>query len=30
VPHVWPVFYPDLPEAGEALEQVDMFFKRHS
>ena len=30
VPHVWPIFYPDLPEAAEALEQVDMFFKRHS
>lgn len=30
VPHVWPIFYPDLPEAGEALEQVDIFFKRHS
>ena len=30
VPHVWPVFYPDLPEAGEALEQVDLFFKRHA
>ena len=30
VPHVWPIFYPDLPEAGEALEQVEMFFKRHS
>ena len=30
VPHVWPIFYPDLPEAGEALEQVDMFFRRHS
>jgi acetyl esterase/lipase len=30
VPHVWPVFYPDLPEAGEALEQVGIFFKRHS
>jgi monoterpene epsilon-lactone hydrolase len=27
---VWPVFYPDLPEAGEALEQVDLFFKRHA
>jgi monoterpene epsilon-lactone hydrolase len=30
VPHVWPIFYPDLPEAAEALEQVDGFFKRHS
>jgi monoterpene epsilon-lactone hydrolase len=30
VPHVWPIFYPDLPEAGEALEQVDMFFKGYS
>ena len=30
VPHVWPVFYPDLPEAAEALEQVDIFFKLHS
>ena len=30
VPHVWPIFYPDLPEAAEALGQVDMFFKRHS
>lgn len=30
VPHVWPIFYPDLPEAGEALEQVDIFFKAHS
>jgi monoterpene epsilon-lactone hydrolase len=30
VPHVWPIFYPDLPEATEALEQVDGFFKRHS
>ena len=30
VPHVWPIFYPDLPEAAEALEQVDVFFKRHS
>ncbi|MDA9983533.1 alpha/beta hydrolase [Porticoccaceae bacterium] len=30
VPHVWPIFYPDLPEAGEALEQVEMFFSRHS
>jgi acetyl esterase/lipase len=30
VPHVWPIFYPDLPEASEALEQVDGFFKRHS
>ena len=30
VPHVWPIFYPDLPEAGEALEQVEMFFRRHS
>ena len=30
VPHVWPIFYPDLPEAAEALEQVDRFFKRHS
>ena len=30
VPHVWPIFYPDLPEAAEALEQVDIFFRRHS
>ena len=30
VPHVWPIFYPDLPEAAEALEQVDVFFKGHS
>lgn len=30
VPHVGPIFYPDLPEAGEALEQVDMFFKGYS
>jgi monoterpene epsilon-lactone hydrolase len=30
LPHVWPIFYPELPEAAEALEQVDMFFKRHS
>ena len=30
VPHVWPIFYTDLPEAGEALEQVDIFFKAHS
>ena len=30
VPHVWPIFYPDLPEAAEALDQVEIFFKRHS
>ncbi|UVW34090.1 alpha/beta hydrolase [SAR92 clade bacterium H455] len=30
VPHVWPIFYHDLPEAAEALEQVDRFFERHS
>jgi len=29
VPHVWPIFYPDLPEAAEALDQVEIFFKRH-
>ena len=30
VPHVWPIFYPDIPEAAEALDQVEIFFKRHS
>lgn len=30
VPHVWPMFYPDLPEAAQALDEIEAFFKRHS
>lgn len=30
VPHVWPIFYPDLPEAAEAFVEIEAFFKRHS
>lgn len=29
VPHVWQIFYPDLPEAGQALAEIEAFFKRH-
>lgn len=29
VPHVWPIFYPHLPEAVEAFDQIEAFFKRH-
>ena len=29
VPHVWPIFYPHLPEAGEAFDQIEAFCKRH-
>ena len=28
VPHVWPIFYPHLPEAVEAFSQIGDFFKR--
>ena len=30
VPHVWPIFYPDLPEADQAFTEIEAFFKRHS
>ena len=30
VPHVWPIFYPDLPEADQAFAEIEAFFKRHS
>jgi len=30
VPHVWQIFYPDLPEALEAFGEIDAFFKRYS
>lgn len=30
VPHVWPIFYPDLPEADQAFIEIEAFFKRHS
>lgn len=30
VPHVWQIFYPDLPEAAEAFDEIEAFFKRHS
>ena len=29
VPHVWPIFYPDLPEAEQAFDEIEAFFKRH-
>ena len=30
VPHVWPIFHPELPEAAEAFAEIEAFFKRHS
>ena len=30
MPHVWPIFYPDLPEAHQAFEQIEGFVKTHS
>lgn len=30
MPHVWPIFYPSLPEAGEAFEQIEAFFNQHT
>ena len=30
VPHVWPIFHPELPEAVEAFTEIEAFFKRHS
>lgn len=30
MPHVWPIFYPDLPEAELAFQQVSEFLDRHS
>ena len=30
VPHVWQIFHPDLPEALEAFDQIEAFFKRYS
>lgn len=29
MPHVWPIFYPDLPEAELAFQQVSAFLNRH-
>ncbi|MDG1819122.1 MAG: alpha/beta hydrolase [Porticoccaceae bacterium] len=30
VPHVWQIFYPDLPEAIEAFDEIEAFLKRCS
>ena len=30
MPHVWPIFYPDLPEAELAFQQISGFLDRHS
>jgi epsilon-lactone hydrolase len=30
VPHVWQIFYPDLPEAAEAFDKIEAFCKRYS
>ncbi len=30
VPHVWQIFYPDLPQAVEAFNEIELFFKGHS
>lgn len=29
MPHVWPIFYPQLPEAEQAFEQVQRFIERY-
>ena len=29
MPHVWPIFYPQLPEADQAFEQVQEFVGRY-
>lgn len=30
VPHVWQIFYPDLPQAAEAFDEIEVFFERYS
>jgi monoterpene epsilon-lactone hydrolase len=30
VPHVWQIFYPDLPQAAEAFDKIETFFKAYS
>jgi len=30
VPHVWQIFYPELPEAEASFEQIKLFLQRHS
>ena len=30
MPHVWHIFYPDLPEADQAFEQIRLFVNQHS
>ena len=30
MPHVWPIFYPELPEAELAFAEVSAFLERHS
>jgi acetyl esterase/lipase len=30
VPHVWQIFYPDLPQAAEAFDEIEVFYERYS
>jgi len=30
MPHVWPIFYPELPEAELAFQQISEFLDRHN
>jgi len=30
MPHVWQIFYPDLPQAAEAFDEIEAFFGRYS
>jgi acetyl esterase/lipase len=30
MPHVWHIFYPNLPEADQAFEQIRLFINQHS
>jgi hypothetical protein len=29
MPHVWQIFYPELPAATEAFAEIEAFLKRH-